>query len=81
MSKPYRVLIADDHPVVRQGIKQILQDAPDIAVGGEARDGDEVIKKLRAGRWDGLVLDFTMPARNGLDLSSKSSGNGPSFPC
>lgn len=80
MSKPYRLLIADDHPVVLQGIKQILLDAPDITVGGEARDGNEVIKKLRAGRWDGLILDFTMPARNGLDLLQQIKREMPKLP-
>lgn len=81
MTKHYcRVLIADDHPIVRQGIKQIFQDAPDITVGGEAKDGDEVIKKLRAGRWDCLVLDFTMPARNGLDLLQQIKKEWPKLP-
>lgn len=80
MSKPYRVLIADDHPVVRQGIKQILLDAPDITVGGEAKDGDEVLQKVRTGGWDGLVLDLTMPARNGLALLQQIKRETPKLP-
>ena len=80
MPKPYRVLIADDHPVVRQGIKQILQDAPDITVGGEAKNGEEVVKKVRAGGWDGLVLDLTMPDRNGLDLLQQIKREMPKLP-
>ena len=80
MSKRYRVLIADDHPVVRHGIKQILQDAPDIIVGGEAKDGEEVVRKMRAGGWDGLVLDLTMPGRNGLDLLQQIKREMPKLP-
>ncbi|TAL09150.1 MAG: response regulator transcription factor [Nitrospirae bacterium] len=80
MAKAYRVLVADDHPVVRQGIKQILQDAHDIAVGGEAKDGDEVLKRVRSGGWDGLVLDLSMPARNGLDLLQQIKRETPKLP-
>jgi len=80
MTKSYRVLIADDHPVVRQGIKQILQDAPGISVGGEAKDGHETLRKVREGGWDGLVLDLNMPGPHGLDLFHQVKATAPTLP-
>ncbi len=75
-----RVLIADDHPVVRQGIKQILQDDPEIIVKGEAEDGDETLRKVRKGGWDVLIMDLTMPERNGLDLLQQIKQEEPNLP-
>lgn len=80
MTKPCRVLIADDHPVVRQGIKQILQDALDILVEGEAKDGDETLRKVRDRKWDGLVLDLNMPGPHGLDLLQQIKEEAPTLP-
>src|SRR5947208_14427468 len=62
-----KVLIADDHAVVRRGLKQILEETSDIVVSGEATNGQEVIEQVLAKRWDVLVLDITMPGRSGLD--------------
>nr|HNI28130.1 response regulator transcription factor [Leptospiraceae bacterium] len=56
-----QILIADDHPVVRAGLKQILADNPDIVVGGEAVDAQEVIEKIREEEWDVVILDYAMP--------------------
>lgn len=63
-----RVLIADDHAVVRAGLRQLLCD--DTAVGeiGEAASGQQTLDRLRDGRWDLLILDIAMPDRNGLDI-------------
>ncbi len=63
-----RVLIADDHAVVRQGLKQILGETPDMTVVGEATTGLEALEKARAVAWDVMVLDISMPGRSGLDL-------------
>ncbi|NUM81549.1 response regulator transcription factor [bacterium] len=63
-----RILIADDHPYVRKGLKQILDETSDIKVGGEAATGQEALERLSAGQWDVLVLDLTMPGRSGLDI-------------
>ena len=63
-----RVLIADDHAVVRQGLKQILSGVADITVIDEATSGLEVLEKARAVEWDALVLDLSMPGRNGFDI-------------
>ena len=64
-----KVLIADDHAVVRSGLKQILDETGgEIQVQGEAANGREVIEKVQAQDWDVLVLDITMPGRSGLDI-------------
>jgi two-component system, NarL family, invasion response regulator UvrY len=62
-----KILIADDHSVVRRGIKQILSEESDIEVLGEASSTDEVIEQLDEQDWDILVLDITMPGRSGLE--------------
>ncbi|HSD52791.1 MAG TPA: response regulator transcription factor [Burkholderiales bacterium] len=65
-----RVLIADDHAVVRAGLRQFLEEDPGIGEIGEASTGREVLEALRAGRWDLLILDINMPDRSGLDILS-----------
>jgi two-component system invasion response regulator UvrY len=62
-----RVFVADDHAVVRKGIKQILTEERDITVVGEAANSDEIIKQMYDNNWDVLILDITMPGKNGLD--------------
>lgn len=61
------ILIADDHSVVRRGIKQILSDETDMQVLGEASNSDEIIALLDKQKWDLLILDITMPGKSGLD--------------
>lgn len=63
-----RVLIADDHPIVREGLKQILSESSEIIVAGEAGDCKETLEKLKKGRFDLVLLDINMPDRNGLEL-------------
>ena len=62
------MLIADDHPVVRNGLKQMLTEAPGIVTVGEASSAHEVLAHVRAGRGDVLVLDLAMPGTHGTDL-------------
>ena len=62
-----KVFIADDHYIVRRGLKQILTSENDIVVTGEASDSNEMAQKLREIDWDVLVLDIAMPGKNGLD--------------
>jgi DNA-binding NarL/FixJ family response regulator len=62
-----KVFIADDHAVVRRGIIQILSEESDIEVVGEAANADEIMAQLYDREWDVLVLDITMPGKNGLD--------------
>ena len=75
-----RVLIADDHPVVRQGLKQILASDPELRVIGEARNGDEALEFARKLDWDVAIIDFSMPGRNGLELLREIKREHPRRP-
>jgi DNA-binding NarL/FixJ family response regulator len=63
-----RVLLADDHNLVREGLKQLLRATDDIAVAGEAADGDEALALVRSSDFDLAVLDLSMPGLAGVDL-------------
>ncbi len=63
-----RILIADDHPIVRHGLKQMLASDPAATVVGEATNGDEALELARKLEWDMAIFDFSMPGRSGLDL-------------
>ena len=65
------VLITDDHPVVRRGIRQILEDDERIGLINEAADGKELIRKLEDQKYDVILLDISMPGRSGLELISQ----------
>lgn len=63
-----RVLIVDDHPIVRRGLKETLITEPDITVVGEAARSEEVLQLMSAGPCDLVVLDLSLPGRGGLDV-------------
>jgi len=71
-----RLLLADDHAIVRKGLKQLFQLAPDIDIVDEAVDGSEVMDKLRLLDIHVLVLDITMPGISGVDLISRIRAHG-----
>lgn len=75
-----RLLICDDHLVVRQGLKQILADAPDIEVAAEASSGCEAIRLARAGGIDVVLLDIAMPNRDGLETLKQLRSELPRLP-
>ena len=75
-----KVLIADDHAVVRQGLKRILQDTHEMMVAGEAVNGQEVLKKVRAEPWDVVILDISMPGHSGLDILKELEHERPKLP-
>jgi DNA-binding NarL/FixJ family response regulator len=75
-----RVLIADDHPVVRHGLRQILSGNSDVVVVGEAKNGDEALQMARKLDWDVAVLDYSMPGRSGLDLLGDMKREFPQRP-
>jgi two-component system invasion response regulator UvrY len=77
---PVRVLIADDHPVVRQGLKSMLSSDPEVDVVGEARDGDEAFDLAHKVDWDVAVLDYSMPGRGGVELLSDVKHDYPDKP-
>jgi len=63
-----RILIADDHFIVREGLKQIVSDVPDMMVVDEASDGQEALRKALGGSFDIVILDISMPVKSGLDV-------------
>ena len=75
-----KVLIADDHDIVRQGINTIISDTSDISVVGEAENGDEVLKKIRELDVDVVIMDYDMPNRNGLDTLIELKAMNPKLP-
>lgn len=75
-----RLLIADDHTLMREGLKQILGAADDITVGGEASDGFQTLERVREGGWDLLLLDMSMPGRSGVDLIKQIKNENPQLP-
>jgi DNA-binding NarL/FixJ family response regulator len=79
-TNPIKVLIADDHDIVRQGIKTILSDASDISVAGEAESGDEVLKKIQELDINVVIMDYDMPGRNGLDTLIELKAVSPQLP-
>jgi len=77
---PVRVLIADDHPVVRQGLRSMLDADPEVDVVAEARDGDEAFEMAHRVEWDVAVLDYSMPGRGGVELLSDVKHDYPEKP-
>ena len=81
---PIRVLIGDDHRIVREGLKQVLADAPEVQVLAEAQSGSEVIERVLAlGGSRGLdvvLLDIAMPGRDGLDVLQALRKDWPGLP-
>ena len=63
-----RIFIADDHAIVREGLQRILATEPRFELVGEAKDGHEVLNAVRAGGFEVLLLDLSMPGRSGVDL-------------
>ncbi len=74
------VLIADDHTVVRQGLKQILSTDAQLSVVAEAANGNEVLLALESAKVDVLILDITMPGKNGLDVLKEVKRKYPALP-
>jgi DNA-binding NarL/FixJ family response regulator len=68
VSEPVRILLADDHPLVRTGVRRILEAQPGLVVAGEVSDGEAALDFLRADPVDVLVLDLTMPGTDGFEV-------------
>lgn len=75
-----RVLLADDHTIVREGLKELLAETGDIRVSGEANDGTETLSQVRANEFDIAVLDMSMPGRSGIDLIRQVKAEKPRLP-
>jgi DNA-binding NarL/FixJ family response regulator len=72
-----RIVLADDHTIVREGLKQLLSAAAEFQVVGEARDGHEVMKQVRENDFDVLLLDMSMPGKSGTDLIRQVKSEKP----
>src|SRR5579862_1824609 len=75
-----RILIADDHPIVRRGLKEILASERDMVVVGEATNGDDALDMGRKLEWDVAVLDYSMPGCSGADLVKEIKRQHPGRP-
>jgi DNA-binding NarL/FixJ family response regulator len=75
-----RLLIADDHTIMREGLKRILEGVKDIDVAGEAVNGFETLTQIRKGGFDQVLLDLSMPGRNGVDLIRQIRLEAPKLP-
>ena len=78
--KKIRILIADDHPIVREGYKKILMSQPDMDVTGEAGNGQEVLDLTQKKDFDLILLDISMPGRSGLEILKELKGQKPHLP-
>jgi len=75
-----KILIADDHAVVRQGLKQILAEAFKHASFGEAANGQQALERVWKESWDVVILDLTMPGRSGLEVLKEIKQSNPKLP-
>ncbi len=73
------ILIADDHAIVREGVKQIISRSTQVTAIGEAADGSEVVAQVRSGEWNAIVLDLSMPGTNGVELIRRLKIEQPSL--
>ncbi len=77
MSDKIRVLIVDDHVIVREGLRSLLEAQPDIKVAGEATDGEEAVSKTREIQPDIVLMDITMPGMSGLEATRQIRRQSP----
>jgi DNA-binding NarL/FixJ family response regulator len=75
-----KILIADDHSIVRAGLKQVLADTPDMTVADEAGSTEEAIRKALDGDFDVVVLDISMPGRGGVEVLKQIKSQKPKLP-
>lgn len=75
-----RILVADDHPLLRSGLRQVLAHEPDLLVAGEAEDSEQVLQCVEQEPWDIVILDITMPGRSGLDVLRDLRKKRPDLP-
>ncbi len=74
-----RVLLADDHPVFREGLREVLESMPDVRIDGEASDAASTLELVRRTPADILLLDLSMPGRSGIELIRKTRDEVPSL--
>ena len=75
-----KILIADDHPIIRYGLKQIIADEDDMVINGEAENGTQALELAKSNDYDLLVLDLSMPDINGLEVLKRIKSIKPNLP-
>ena len=75
-----RIVVADDHTIVREGLTRILTGQSDIEIAGEATNGHEVMERVRAGGFDLLLMDLSMPGKSGIELLKQVKDEKPKLP-
>lgn len=75
-----KVLIADDHALIRKGLKQLLDDTEELRVTGEAETGNEAYRMAQTGEFDVVLLDISMPDKHGIDVLKQIKGAQPQLP-
>ena len=75
-----KILIADDHAIVREGLKRIVAETADMVVADEATNGHEVLEKVRNNEYNVVILDISMPGRGGVDILKQLKGQKPHLP-
>ena len=77
---PVRIIVADDHAIYREGLKQVIETTIDMTVVDEAVNGQELLSKVQNNDYDMVILDITMPGRNGLDVLVDLKNIKPKLP-
>ncbi len=80
VTRPIRLLVADDHLAVRKSIVRLISQCDDIIVAAEASDGGEALEKVRTESLDVVLLDITMPVKNGLEVLREIKQQHPELP-
>ncbi len=75
-----RILVADDHPIIRRGLRQTIAETSDMVVADEASNGWEVLSKVRATQYDVVLLDISMPGSSGVDIVRQLKNERPRLP-
>jgi two-component system invasion response regulator UvrY len=75
-----RILVVDDHAVVRAGISQFLDDCPDMEIGGNAANAEEALRLVRGQEWQLVLLDIELPDKNGVDVLKQIKREKPALP-
>jgi two-component system, NarL family, invasion response regulator UvrY len=75
-----KILVVDDHALVRSGIRRLLRDEPDVETVGEAECATQALQSVRKEHWDVVLMDINMPGQNALDVLRTMKGEKPSLP-
>lgn len=75
-----RILVADDHPVVRSGLRQMFDKHPELRIAGEATTSQQVVEQVRRGQWDVVILDLALPPDGGMEALKQIKELAPTLP-